>query len=129
MKEAIQLPNTFRSKTPSERRTHLKQRHHNQNTTSRKPKGQFLSPKLTKWQSKIKKITRTHAKTYYDRNSKPQQKHLEWSVKYYFGRGVGVGGEGLKSILRANLRCHNPRPWFCRSEWFLTHHLIDSSKK
>ena len=24
--------------------THLKQRHHNQNTTSRKPKGQFLSP-------------------------------------------------------------------------------------
>ena len=28
-----------------ERRTHLKQRHHNQNTTSKKPKGQFLSPK------------------------------------------------------------------------------------
>ena len=37
--------------------THLKQRHHNQNTTSRKPKGQFLSPKLAKRLSKIKFLT------------------------------------------------------------------------
>ena len=42
--ESIQIPNTFRSRHQRERRrTHLKQRHHNQNTTSKKPKGQFLS--------------------------------------------------------------------------------------
>ena len=41
-----------------ERRTRLKQWHHNQNTTNRKPKGDFLSQKLAKRLSKIKKITR-----------------------------------------------------------------------
>ena len=40
--ESIQLPNTFRQRYQRERRTHLKQRHHNQNTASRKAKGQFL---------------------------------------------------------------------------------------
>ena len=37
--ESIQLPNTFRQRHQRERRTHLKQRHHNQNTSGRKPKG------------------------------------------------------------------------------------------
>ena len=59
--EPIQLPNTFRPETKRERRTHLKQRHHNQNTTSRKPKQQFLSQKLAERLSKIiKKITRAY---------------------------------------------------------------------
>ena len=39
--ETIQLPNTFRSRLQRERKKHLKQRHHNQNTTSKNPKGQF----------------------------------------------------------------------------------------
>ena len=33
----IQLPNTLRPRHQRERRTHLQQRHHNQNTTGRKP--------------------------------------------------------------------------------------------
>ena len=41
--ESIQLPNTFRPRHQRERRTHLKQQHRNQNTTSRKPKVQLLS--------------------------------------------------------------------------------------
>ena len=36
--ESIQLPYTFRPRHQGERRTHLKQRHHNKNTTSRKQK-------------------------------------------------------------------------------------------
>ena len=55
---------------------HLKQQLPNQNTTSRKPQGQFLSQKSAKRLSQIKKNHRgTQAKTYNDRNSKPQQKH------------------------------------------------------
>ena len=34
----VQLLNTLHPRHQSERRTHLKQQHHNQNTTSRKPK-------------------------------------------------------------------------------------------
>ena len=47
--ESIQLPNNFRQRHQRERMTHLKQRHHNQNTTSRKPKGSFRFPKMAKW--------------------------------------------------------------------------------
>ena len=43
---SIQLPYTIHPIHQRERRTHLKQRHHNQNTTSTKPKVQFLSQKL-----------------------------------------------------------------------------------
>ena len=53
-----------------------KQRHHNQNTTSRKPKGQFLSQKNGQTAIQIKNNYQDiHAQTYNDRNSKPQQKH------------------------------------------------------
>ena len=59
--ESIQLPKTFRPKHPRERRTHLKQQHHNQNITSRKTKGQYLSQKIGQMaiQNK-KKFTRTY---------------------------------------------------------------------
>ena len=46
--KSIQLPNTLRPRHQRKRRTHLKQRHHNQNATSRKPVGKFLSQKLAK---------------------------------------------------------------------------------
>ena len=46
------------------------------NITSRKPEGQFLSQKLVKRLAKIKTNHKDiHAKTYNDKNSKPQQKH------------------------------------------------------
>ena len=45
VQQSIQLPNTFRPRLQRERRTHLKQQHHNQNATSRKSKGQFRSQK------------------------------------------------------------------------------------
>ena len=73
--KSIQLNNTFRQRHQRERRTHLKQQHHNQNTTSRKPKAQFLSQTLAKRLSKMKPLPGKHVKTYNDRYSKPQQKH------------------------------------------------------
>ena len=56
--------------TKKERRTHLKQRHHNQNTTSRKQK-------LAKRLSKIKISPDIHAKTYNDRNSKKGKRKVQ----------------------------------------------------
>ena len=72
--ESIQFPNTFRPRRQKEGRTYLKQRHHNENTTSKKPKGQVLSQKLAKRLSKIKIYQDIRAKTYNGRNSKQQQK-------------------------------------------------------
>ena len=115
----------FRPRHQRERRAHLKQWHHNQNTTSRKPKGQFLSRKMAKQLSKIK-ISLTYIQRYTrrnDRNSKPQQKNrLGTFSKNLTGRLVGGGGEG---------EGYNPRPKFSRGiytrqcfsscEGFLTH--------
>ena len=53
-----------------ERRIHLTQLHCNPNTTSRKRKGQFLSPKWRNGHLKYKIHQDIHAKTYNDRNSK-----------------------------------------------------------
>ena len=67
--ESIQLSNTFRPRHKRERKTNLKQQPHNQNTTSKKPKGQFFSQKKTKRLSKInlKKCNHdVHANTYND---------------------------------------------------------------
>ena len=50
---SIQLPNPFRPRNQRERRSCLKQLHHNQNTTRRKPNGQIISQILTKRLSKI----------------------------------------------------------------------------
>ena len=72
--ESINFPNTFRPRHQRKRKTHFKQRHHNENTTSRKAKGQFLSHNLAKRQSKIK-ISPEYT-------CKPQQKHrLETVIK------------------------------------------------
>ena len=95
--ESIQLPNTFRPRHQMERRTHLKQRHHNQNTTSRKRQKdkQFHSPKTgqTAIQNRKKNYQDIQAKTYNDRISKPQQKHrLRTVSKNLTGGCGGVGG-------------------------------------
>ena len=95
--ESIQLPNTFRPRHQTERRTHLKQRHHNQNTTSRKPKGQFLSqkwpngyPKKKKKKKKKKKNNKKqqheniHVKTFNDRNSKTTAEAPPWNGQQSF---------------------------------------------
>ena len=62
--ESIQLPNTFRRRFRRERRTHVKQRHHNQTTTSRKPKGQFLSQNIDHRAIQNKIYTRTYMQRY-----------------------------------------------------------------
>ena len=56
----MQLTNTFRPRHQGKGRTHIKQRGHNQNTTSRRPKGQFLSPKIGQTAIQNKKFTRTY---------------------------------------------------------------------
>ena len=58
--ESIQLPNTFRPWHQRERRNRLKQLHQNQNITSRKPKGQFLSQKIGQKVIQNKNYTRTY---------------------------------------------------------------------
>ena len=88
----------FRSRHQRERRTHLEQLHHNQNTTNRMPKGPFLSQ--TSGQTAIKNNKKRkyqqdiHAKTYNDRNSKPQQKHRLGTVSKNLTWGGGGGGGG-----------------------------------
>ena len=137
--ESKQLPNTFRPSHQKERRTHLKQRHRNENTTSRKPEGQFLSQN---WPNGYPKqtITRTYMETYTDRNSKPQQKHrLGTASKHFTGKsGVcfgggggaggakGAGGRGYNSIYMATTRVLSSpvvytRHLFNPREGFLTH--------
>ena len=80
----------FRSRHQRERRTHFKQRHHNQNTTNRMPKGPFLSQTSgqTAIKNKIKNQQDIHAKTY---NTMTEIVHhsrstaLERSVKTLLG--------------------------------------------
>ena len=57
--ESIQLPNNFRQRHQRERMTHLKQRHHNQNTKAESQKDRFVSQK---WPNGFynKKITRIY---------------------------------------------------------------------
>ena len=123
---------TFRPRHYRERRTHLKERHHNQTTTSRKPKGQFLSQKLAKRPSKIIKKkspghTNVHAKTYNDRYSKNHCRSmvLERSVKYYWGRGVVEGGGLNRFYVATTLAVSSARVYtrhlFSPREGFLTH--------
>ena len=57
--ESIQLPNTFRPRHKKEIWTHLKQRHCNQNTTSRKVKRTVSFPKLGQTAIQNKDFTRT----------------------------------------------------------------------
>ena len=107
------IRNRYNYLTPSvprlqrETRAHLKQRHHNKNTTSRKPKGQFLSQTTIK----NKNFSRTYMQRQtmteivnHSRNTAPER-----SVKLLLGLDGGMGwggGGGLKSILRGhNLHC------------------------
>ena len=70
--ESIQSPNTFRQRHQRERRTHLKQRYHNQNTTyKQKAKWTVSFPKIGPTAIPNKNFT----KTYTDRSSKLQQKY------------------------------------------------------
>ena len=111
----------FRSRHQRERRTHLKQRHHNQNTTNRMPKGPFLSQ--TSGHTAIKNENKNqqdiHAKTYNDRNSKPKQKHrLGTSVKTLLG---GFNRFYVATILALSSTVVYTRHLFSPCEGFLTH--------
>ena len=115
--ESIRLPNTFRPRYQRGKRPHLKQQYHNQNSTSRKPKGQFLSQKLAERLSKMKKNHQDiHVKTYNDRNSKPQQqKHRLGTVNKILGGGGGGGGRagGLNRFNLATTPALNLLYIFC----------------
>ena len=98
--ESIQLPNTFRPRHLWERRTHLKQRHHNQNTTSRKPKGQFLSRKRNgQTASRNKNVTRTY-----------MQRHTITEIVNHSRSTAWNGQQNFTGWLKSILRGHNPRP-------------------
>ena len=72
-----------------ERRTHLKERHHNQNTTSRKPKGQIL-PKndQTAIQNQICTKTNMQRHTMTDIVNHSKSTAFERSVKILLGEGA-----------------------------------------
>ena len=70
------------------------------NLYKQKAKGQFRSQQVAKRLSKIKKNYQDiHAKTYNDRNSKPQQKHR-----------LGKVSKNITWGLNWFLRGHNRRP-------------------
>ena len=116
----------FRSR--HQRRTHLKQRHHNQNTTNRMPKGPFLSQ--TSGQTAIK--NKKESKTYMERHTMTEIVNhsrstvLERSVKTLLG---GVGWEEVgdfnrfyeATTLALSSVVVNTRHLFSPREGFLTH--------
>ena len=116
--ESTQLPNTFKR----ERRTYLKQRRHNQSTTSRKSKGPFSFQKLAKRLSKIKQKSHT-CKDNIDRNSKSQQKHRLGNVsKILLGAGEGwLNRFDLATTLALSSAVVYTRHLFSLREGFLTH--------
>ena len=79
--ESIQLPNTFRLRHQRERRTHLKQRHHNQNTTCRKPGGQFLFPKNAQTDIKKRKKKKQNKNQQKINNNKKSNKQKQKNKK------------------------------------------------
>ena len=116
----------FRSR--HQRRTHLKQRHYNQNTTNRMPKGPFLSQ--TSGQTAIKNKKKI-SKTYMERHTMTEivnhsrSTTLERSVKTLLG---GVGGRGggfnrfyMATTLALNSAVVYTRHLFSPREGFLTH--------
>ena len=116
--------------TKIERMAYLKQRHHNQNTTNRKAKGQFFLTNIGQTSIETKNSNRNkHAKTYNDRNSKPQQKHCLGTVRRKFTSGcVGEGrGRGsfnryfVATTLALSSAVLYTRHLFSPGEGFLTH--------
>ena len=88
-----------------EKRTHLKQRHRDENTTSRKQKGQFLSQVIGQMAVQNKTFIRTYMQrhTMTEILSNSRSNAFERSVKVLLG--LVVVGVEFKSILRG----HNPR--------------------
>ena len=117
----------FRSR--HQRRTHLKQRHHNQNTTNRMRKGPFLSQ--TSGQTAIKNKKKI-SKTYMERHTMTEivnhsrSTALEWSVKTLL-EGVGWEGVGgfnryyVATTLALSSAVAYTRHLFSPREGFLTH--------
>ena len=83
--KSIQLHSTFRPRHQRERRTHLKQRHHNQNISNRKPKGQFLFQNICQMAIQNKNFTRTYTQrhTMTEIVNHSRSTTLERSVKTY----------------------------------------------
>ena len=73
--ESIQLPNTFRTKTPKGKKDALKVTAPQSKLYKQKAKRTVSSKKWSNGYPKYKFHQDIHAKTYNDRYSKPQQKH------------------------------------------------------
>ena len=113
----------FRSRHQRERRTHLKQRHHNQNTTNRMPKGPFLSQ--TSGQTVIKNDNNKKiSKTYMQRHTmteivnQSRSTALERSVETLLG---GFNRFYVATILALSSTVVYTRHLFSPREGFLTH--------
>ena len=91
------IRNRYNYLTPSVQDTKGKEGRTESNNTTIKTlqresqKARFF-PKIGQTAIQYKNFTRTYAKTYNDRNNKPQQKHLERSVKILLGEWGRVGG-------------------------------------
>ena len=119
----------FRSRHQRERRTHLKQRHQNQNTTNRMPKGPFLSQTSGQTAIKNKKII---SKTYMQRHTMTEIVNhsrstvLERSVKTLLG---GFDRFYVATTLALSSAVVYTRHLFSPREGFLTHQCYISENK
>ena len=87
--ESVQLPNTFRSKTPKGKKDALKVTTPQSNHCSRKPKGQFL-PKNGQMTIRNKNFTKIYKQrhTMIDIVNHSRSTALERSIICYWGEGV-----------------------------------------
>ena len=118
--EWIQFPNTFRPRHQKERRMHLKQRHHNQNTTSQK--GSFV-PKIGRMAIQNKSFTRTYMQrhTMTEIVNHCRSTALEWSVKILLGvKLIFTWSQPLLlSLLLNKAHVDTPSPLFtCGTDFF-----------
>ena len=99
--KSIQLPNTFRPSHQGKRKTHLKQRLHNQNTTSRKPNRQFF-PKIGQTAIQNKKVhqdMQSHTMTKIVNSSTSTVLTFIGMVSKNLTEGGGRGGGRLNRLL------------------------------
>ena len=121
----MQLPNTFRPRHKRDGKTHLKQWHHNQNTTSRAAKRTVSFPKISQTAFQNNNFSRAYIQnhTMTETVNHSRVTALERSVEILLGGG---GGGGLNRFYVATTLalCSAvvyTRHLFSPREGFLTH--------
>ena len=97
-----------------ERRTHLKQGTTIKILQTECQKDRFHPKQVARWLLKKKRISNIHAKTYNDRNSKPQQKHRLGTVRKNLTTWRGGGGEARGALIDFTWPQPSPLflPWY-----------------